>query len=171
MLSEAIPSCESEELLSSALAANDELSKALTTYEELASGLGSGAQRAASGAGGEGSRWRASQHSSDAGGPALPMSSSAGGGGIAANFSLLDEGEDEDAPELTTNRVAAPGRAGAGAGGVPAGAGAPQQLIDLEDIDLREGAGGPRAGGGPGGLDEGVARLGLGSSGGKAPQT
>lgn len=53
MLSEVIPSCDSEELMAGALTANDELSRALTTFEDLAA-----------------------QHASRAGGGAAP-----GGGG------------------------------------------------------------------------------------------
>jgi len=173
VLSEIIPACDHEELLSLALSANDELSRALTVYEELAAtqasrsgggaaAAGGGFYAAAAGIGGV-----QQQLSGGGAGPALPTS--AGGGVLSsgtANFSLLDEGEEEEAAELLTNRVKHSGSA------------AP--LIDLSDVDMSVAAGdagtsaagaasAPPAAASSDTLEEGVAKLGLGGDGGSKP--
>ncbi|GBF99783.1 hypothetical protein Rsub_12223 [Raphidocelis subcapitata] len=117
VLAEAIPFCEDEELLSAALAANDDLSRALRRFEEL-----SGTARPPAPA----SRGPAS--SGGGAGPAFAGGAAAGAApALAATFSLLDEGEEEEAPELLTNRTGL----GLGAPAAPAAVGAPAPLIDL----------------------------------------
>jgi nicotinate-nucleotide--dimethylbenzimidazole phosphoribosyltransferase len=179
VLSEVIATCEAEELLSAALAANDELSKALTAYEGVAGRPAPGAAPAA--AGGEFAA-PAQQQLGAAGGPRLPTSSSAGGAapggallsaGGTANFSLLDEGDDEEAAELATSRLAAAARPAAPAApvapSVPASAG--PDLIDLgpsvggPTTASSVGAAAPQApsaGAAASEAEAGVARLGLG---------
>jgi hypothetical protein len=195
VLSEVIRTCEDEALLSSALAANDELSRALTVFEELTAahaGPGAVRSRPGSGAGAAGGglfpslpqstggaaggapQWGAPGAAGAAAAGFFAGAGGSGGGGVApmppaaAHFSLLDEGEEEEAQELVTNRSAARK--------APPGAAAP--LIDLGEVDPGVGggvgAGGSSSGGataagaGVEGLEEGVGKLGLG--GDKAAQ-
>lgn len=172
VLSEVIPICESEELLSSALAANDDLSRALTAFEELS---GARQQRSAGGAAPGGGV------SSTAGPVASAAAVAGASGALAATFSLLDEGDEEEATELVTNRgqlgpplAAAGGSSGGGiaaGGGVSSGGAAPgpvgsvPPLIDLDDVDVGAGASATAAA-----LDADIAKLALEGKPAQPPQ-
>ncbi|KAI8464658.1 MAG: hypothetical protein J3K34DRAFT_526031 [Monoraphidium minutum] len=138
VLSEVIPRCEGEELLVAALAANDDLSRALATFEDLA-----GAPRGGGAASGGGAGAAAGLAAQPRGAGQLGGSGGGAGllaGGAAANFSLLDEGDDEEAPVLATNRAPLSGRpsSGGAASAAPAAAAAASAAAasDLIDLDL-----------------------------------
>jgi hypothetical protein len=134
VLADIIPQAGSDEaLVASALAANDQLTSVLRSYESLATRLqGAAAAGAAAGT------------AAAAGPPVLPTSTSSGGaslhaplpsaggsmGSQAAAFTLLGD-EDEEEASLSTTRGTA-GGAAAAAGRAPAAGGpAATDLIDL----------------------------------------
>jgi hypothetical protein len=182
LLTEVIPGCDDEALLASALAANDDLSKALASYEDLTGALAPGARASGGGAAAGGAAAAAAAAAAGAA-AALPTSSGPGalfgsGGGAppaAARFSLLDEGEEEAAQELVTNRSGPrPGSAGAVAAAAAAARPAASPLIDLDSLEvgLEAAPAPPPAAAGSSSLDDGLARLGLGdkaSGGGAKP--
>jgi len=173
VLAEVIPQAGSEELVSAALSANDELQKALMQYETLSAQLLGGAGGDVPAAGVTTGVTTAPVTSSGGAVPpaATPAGSGAGGersgrvsaGSGLATFTLLGDDEAEEEAQLQTSR----GYGGVGvAGGVeaapPAANASAGGAGDLIDFDFGQGAGqGAAAGGGTAGGAAEAAATGL----------
>ena len=176
MLAEVIPRAGSEELVSAALSANDELQKALMQYETLSKQLLGSAGGDVAAAGVATGVTAAVTPVTSSGGAVPPAAATAGSGAGGersgrvsagsglATFTLLGDDEAEEEAQLQTSR----GLGGAGvAGGVeaapppPAAATSAGGAGDLIDFDFGQGAGqGAAVGGGtPGGADAAATGL------------
>eukprot|EP00878_Enallax_costatus_P019987 GHUV01021108.1.p1 GENE.GHUV01021108.1~~GHUV01021108.1.p1 ORF type:complete len:480 (+),score=158.33 GHUV01021108.1:171-1610(+) len=120
LLAEIIPRLSEEDLISGALMANDDLSRVLADFDALVQGLTLPATAA-------GTAEARPGPSTSAGGAAGPSSSSGGalpGGGASANFTLLDEDEEEGEDlSLQTRRGAVSTAVGAATGTTSTSAG------------------------------------------------